>query len=211
MTAKALECFVKKEDGQMSLIGFACSECKLFSSILTYGGDIEGTRTQVTRCCNAVCEWEGCTQTRRRKSCSIYCDKHREESRKKDERDAFEKAKKLLPDDYDGECVREKDGRFGNDGFFDSIEELMETYEDAGVEPPSYCWATTSDRFQLNADSILESALEQHFEDAWEQVEAEDELKEFIKTWNEKQMIVTYWEDRSRAIMLPVKEEASII
>lgn len=102
---------------------------------------------------------------------------------------AFEKAEKIDPATLTV-C-------FGWDGdIYNSAEEAQEANE-------PWVFAAEFVPFQLSADSIIESMLSDHHEDAsLDDLEGVSELKAAIKAFNEAQTGGSYFEDRKRIAVL---------
>jgi hypothetical protein len=104
--------------------------------------------------------------------------------------------------------LRDKD----NGGCYESIAHLISTCGDEGYPLPKYVWATKPYKLELDAESILETALEEHHENAheWISQEAEDDLQAFLDAWCEREDVgvVTYNIDRSNAIAIDAVDRA---
>jgi hypothetical protein len=74
-----------------------------------------------------------------------------------------------------------------NDGYFNEFEELIDFCKDAEVEIPEYVWSTTKMTLSMDAASIIENACEELHEDAYQNINGEKELQEFLDAWCAKQ------------------------
>jgi hypothetical protein len=84
-----------------------------------------------------------------------------------------------------------------DDKFFfdqDPLEYFADTCESLD-EWPEYLETTSSEKFELSADTILEHALQDHYDECEDSIVDEQGLRDFIDQWNTKQHAVTYWGD----------------
>jgi len=130
------------------------------------------------------------------------------ESEARRDREAFDKATKIDAKEYTGwvswpGC--------GEDGFFKSVDALRKHCTEHELELPSFVWACTPDPMYLNEADILAAALEGHFDGALESISrAERErLQAFLDEWTAKQNIVSWHEDRTRAVILRANDEVA--
>lgn len=108
----------------------------------------------------------------------------------------------IITEPYSGPVYHDKvEGDWG-DGYSSNIEEFFASCADEGLEPPPYCYPCTSEHLRLDAYNILAQVLDDHYEDASDDVVGYDDLEAFIKQWNARQTVVTYRHDRSRVIVL---------
>jgi hypothetical protein len=96
------------------------------------------------------------------------------------------------------------------DGFSTEVAALLEWWEDAypgddAPPPPAYCWPCKSKTLQLDPDSVLENAVDDMHDDAWDEIVAADELAAFIAAWNAQQTCRSWYPDYSRVIVLDEK------
>lgn len=125
------------------------------------------------------------------------------------EREAFEKATKIDAKDYTGWVSWPG---HGDDGYFESVEALIEHCASHELNSPRYVWACIPQPFKLDADEILDNALEEHFDGARGEISKSEEkrLQAFLDEWAAAQKIVSWREDRTRAVMLsPADEDAT--
>ena len=173
---------------------YACGKCGLAYSPRTYAvrDDMahEAARQAAEECCEPVfCAcgtnldgpWTACPPCR--------------------ERNLLTRATVIAQNDYDGPISSEGPGDW-SDGFSSSVEAMIEACHDWGEPVPAYCHPCTAHPLRLDPASILENALDGMHEGAEEQVVDEEELIAFINAWNEKQTCVSYYEDRSRVIIV---------
>ncbi len=188
---KPIRTIVDKENGDV--VGFACGNCGTFYS--TIAGE-DKARRNAERCHNSIRTCEKCgaevkADRRKCESCDrAENDEFRENSAKK-ELARFEKAPKVKLADYKGEYLWFPGSMIGNDGFLRS-DEVEDDFEDD--EMPEYAWACGSFGLRMDADSIIENALDNHHEDAGENVGDEDrkELQAILDAWCAKQRVTSY-------------------
>ena len=88
------------------------------------------------------------------------------------------------------------------DGFFRDIDDLLDACEVYEVPPPAYCWPCTARPLALNADSLLEHAVDDMHEDAMDEIVDADGVYEFVEAWNAKQTCKSWYPDMSRVVVL---------
>ncbi len=115
----------------------------------------------------------------------------------------FDKATKINANDYTGWVSWPVHG--DNDGYFRSVDALLEHCANHEIKAPAFVWACTAEHLHINAAAILEDALEEHFEDAGDSITATEleRLQTFLDEWTAAQRITSWHEDRTRAVMLP--------
>ena len=120
------------------------------------------------------------------------------------ERDHFDRATKVDAVNYEGWVFWPYRGP--QDGFFHSVEDLRNYCSSSEEDLPKFVWACTKEIFRLNADQILDDATQDHHDDARGEISASEEvrLQAFLDEWSAAQNIVSWHEDRSRAVMLKV-------
>ena len=114
------------------------------------------------------------------------------------EKRKYEKAEKLTK--WDGPVYR--DGYGHRDGFFYDVGDLLEDCEAEGVNPPEWVFICKEKKHEIDPDQVIESMFDDAYEEAYEDLVDVEELREFIKDWNDKQNIVTYYPDYSRVLLL---------
>lgn len=128
----------------------------------------------------------------------IICEACRNKKLNEKERMAFEKAEKVSWRDYDGPvCVN-------GDDYHRDVEEFVERCLDDGESLPLYVWSCTALRLSLNAEDIIDSALEsgEHHEDAFEDIADLEGLQKFLNEWCEKQTLESWGESHKVAVLL---------
>lgn len=124
-----------------------------------------------------------------------------------DDEMAFDKATKINAKDYTGWVVWQ--GHGDNDGYFKSVDAVIEYCADNEINGPKCVWACAPEHLHINAEAILEDALEEHFEDAGDSITTTEveRLQTFLDEWTKAQGIVSWHEDRTRAVMLSPGDE----
>lgn len=189
-------------------VGYACGNCGLFFSLLNYPDDAQA---QAERCHADEYPCAICGNVMRRPLVGLYprnycaaCEAERkrasDEKEARREQERFEKARKTTWKDYQGEMVY-CDG-YGNDGFL-GLDEVEELLEGPPEECPDYVWACESYDLKLDAELILQQALEDHHEDAGEGItnEAGAELQKLLDDWCAKQGVRSF-EPIDEAVLL---------
>lgn len=126
------------------------------------------------------------------------------------EQEAFAKATKIDAKDYTGWVSWAKHGDDG-DGFFESINELRSYCVNNKLVVPEYVWACIPEPFKLNADWILNQALEEHHDGARGEISKveEERLQAFLDEWAAAQEIVSWHEDRTRVVLFVPEQDVS--
>lgn len=128
------------------------------------------------------------------------CDECRNAAEAAREKALYDKAKKISLDAYEGDWIYSD--AFGNDGFG-----LTEEIEDElfVMEPknrPRYAWACKPFGLKrIDAMDIIENLLEDHHEDAIEEVDV-DGLQEVLDKWLKDQSVSSFEPDYSTAVLL---------
>jgi len=74
-----------------------------------------------------------------------------------------------------------------NEGYFYDFEEFFEAIDDEGIEErPEYCFGVTEIPFKIDAESVVENACEDSYEDAYDHVGNIRSLQKVIDEWIEK-------------------------
>ena len=112
----------------------------------------------------------------------------------------YEKAKRLLPEQYEGWIYAE--GLGYNEGYFESVDTLIEYCEDEGIDVPDWVYCCEETSHTLDIDSAIDSMLDEAFEGARDHLKDEKELYDFVDKWNAKQSIISYYPDYKRVVVL---------
>lgn len=185
-----------------------CGECNIMHSLqhapigrgdVTYTREqrLEKARETAERCCNYRCEQCG----EKAKQFHDLCDKCRDASWRAEairkEQESFAKATERT--DYDGPFMFD-------DHCFDSVEDVLEHCECREIDVPEYLWIPERIKFEMDADRIIENALEEHHEDADDRISKEDRvaLQAFLDEWCAKTTIESFSEIRKEYVRVQV-------
>ena len=85
-----------------------------------------------------------------------------------------------------------------------SLSDFAQACSEAGEEPPAWVWACVTEAPRSDARWIVESALEDHHEGAFDAVEEEHiaKLDEFLRAWWAESGVVSYRVDYTRVVVL---------
>lgn len=174
---------------------YACAKCGTVHTIANvYCAEV--------CCAPKVCDAEGCDSEPRQHR--IYCEPCSIAAEGEKEARKFEKATKIPYSEWDGKMLYS--GRL--DKYFLEWWEYMEEIEsDEGAEPEEYLWDCISHRVGIDAEGVIENAMDDHYEGAIEQIVDATELQDLLDAWCKKQDIETFWPSRNRAVMAPILEE----
>jgi hypothetical protein len=185
-------------NGRDLVLGYACPICKIFHGATIYACRWEeaviASREAAERCCNRKCE--DCEKRVERKHYVVCndCGRKRDALR---EQERFDKAQKIPISNYDGWlCWRGE--QFADEGA------LADHCTENDLEWPKWVWACKKIEFKIDVDTILEHALQDHYEDARDSIPqaAEDKLQAILDEWCAGQGIESWQEDNSRAVIL---------
>jgi hypothetical protein len=178
---KANELFY--EDGRSAGV-FACGKCRL----------IHTHRDLADRCCEPyICPHCG----------KPVEEKHRTAHHDCTEKDKISKAEKL--EAWDGWVYL--DGHGYRDGYFLSLDELIEYLDDEEIDPrPEWAFLCQTMPFKgPDIGNIIEQCCDDMYEDAEDSLSGLDELEVAIKEFNEANKgTVSYYPDYKRAVRIPV-------
>lgn len=120
------------------------------------------------------------------------------------EKARFEKSTKLAIEQVDGPLYWE--GHVGSmgDGYFSDIDELLDYCEQDGVDVPEYVWACEEQKLGINAEHIVENAVSDMGEDAYDSVpeKAVDSLQAYLDVWCAEVGLSSWSPDYSRSVLL---------
>jgi hypothetical protein len=127
----------------------------------------------------------------------------------RNEQEYFAKATKIDAKDYTGWVSWP--GHGPNNGYFKSVDELLTFCANNKLDAPQWVWACTPEPLKLHADWILDQALEEHYDGARGEISDAEEkrLQAFLDEWAMAQKIVSWHEDRTRAVLLVPEQEIS--
>lgn len=148
----------------------------------------------------------------------VFCDACRLRANQEREQAEFEKATKLKEKDYQGDVpLFYPDDHFFFDNNVDDFRDWWYDYHfdyarpDADPPPfPTYIWLTDCQKGpHLNAEDILESALDEFHEDAGEELDA-PALQALLDQWCESNE-VTSWFQTNTVLLLDEEENARYV
>lgn len=177
--------------GTDNVVAHACGKCRI----------VARTREEAERCCEPL-TCDGCGAV-----IKSYCMPCAEARLAAQEAERFAKATKVAAAEYDGEYLFVEDfaGGDAGEGYFSDEGSLRDACASRDCEVPAYAWACVARRMSLDADDVVESALESQEarEDAVDGISplAMFELAAFLIGWAEKHGPVSYHPDYSRAIV----------
>ncbi len=163
-----------------------CSFCRM----------IVGSAEYVCHCQPRPCEV--CKETIDSRS---YCGTCESTRRAAAEAKRFEAAKKIPESEYVGWVVCDEISG-SRDGYFEDMDELRDRAETNEQTLPTYVWATTTERTHLDADRILEGAMEDAPEDSHVSKSARAELQKFLDNWTARHSPIWFMPDYTTAVTL---------
>jgi len=183
---KEFELFL--ESGKSAGI-WACGECRM----------VKRDKEAAVRCCRRPYECTECGQ--KTGSNWLVCEPCRQKKEVCREKERFEKASKVLYENYEGHMVY-----WGGD-YHDSLEDLLDHCVSEEIDPPSYVWACRGEKnVYLTMDALMDLFYDDAHEDwEWDGAGAEDMEKALtaFNFANDSLYNMTYWPDWNRAILLP--------
>lgn len=188
-----------------ALVAFACPKCGLLfilSKTETEEGKEEKAREASAHCVKQ-CHCGKPLESHYR----LHCADCRDSLEAARERARFMAATKLTIEEYPDHPVfwAGHSGDMNGDGYFSSVDLLLDHCEDQAVDVPEYVWACTRHDLKLDVGSILQDALEQQDMDpdsANIPTPAGERLQAFIDVWLKELGVHSWFEDRSRAVVL---------
>jgi len=188
-----------KQTNPDEVVAYACGSCgTVVGTAKSHGSNAQG---MAERCCAPpACQQCGAVHDRKHRLFCGPCEVAREAAR---EARRFAAAEHIPASDYDGPVYW--DGT-GNDGYSPSVADLLDWFADEETEPPAYVWACSVRHPSLDADDLLEHALDDHHEDC--DLDAVDELRAFVARWNAQQTDETWDVDVTCAVLLTNEVES---
>lgn len=170
------------------VVAYACSKCRF----------VRRNGLEAIECCVPK-KCEDCKQELRRKDFYLRClacaAKHETEKQRR----ILDKAKKLDAKEYTGRVLY-SEGR--DQYYFEGVFEYLEDAENDGVDPEEYLWGCVSYGLHIDADSVIDSATEEHHEDAYYECD-HDGLQKLLDEWCAKQGVETFTPDYTTAVRVP--------
>lgn len=125
------------------------------------------------------------------------------------EQGAVHSARKVLAEEYDDPvCWPGHVGSFGA-GYFEDVSELLDYCEDHDVPVPGWVWACTPVPLRVDAQEVIDRALEEHHEGAseWLLSNGVRDLQEALDAWCKRQLVQTWLLDHSCIVVLDAEAE----
>ena len=180
------------QDGKSAGVHY-CEKCRC----------VKRTREEADKCCEPTkCQYCGKETGRQYYLACESCDRANQE---KNERERFEKAKKLTQSEWDGWVYLDGTGR---DGYSESLSDFWDNWEldhDEGDEKPEYVWACKKNHFAVADVSDITERIGANAYDDFDTCDLNglDDLKAAIEKFNEANKdVVSYEPDYGVAILL---------
>jgi len=189
-------------------VAWACGQCRTILSTLDAARD----HCRCERCKGLITGRDYghiCSSCR-----PIVRDEERAEAKARSvifDAEAFAKARKVPESAWSDTVVWEDgSGDMSGDGYFSSTDAVRERCARDGVPVPAYVWGTAPEMMSLDADSIIDAALDDSYDGARDAItaEAEKELQALLDAWCERHPVKWWSEDRSVAVMMTGRSEA---
>jgi hypothetical protein len=197
------------------VIGYSCPICGNYASPAIYACRRDeahrAAKDQAQRCCQRVCD--DCNAPMAPDDahyCYCLTCRRKREAEREDERIA--KATRVPEAEYDGPVFDPAEGG-SQEGYYPSLSELRDNYDDVCETPPPQVWACTITKLELDAERILESALDGHHEDAADYIhDPDDTLQKLLDHWIEEcgSSVESYFADYSRLVILDPSKNPSV-
>lgn len=183
--------------GTECVCGFACPSC---GSIYPTKGDEPLARQRAQGCCVRGCldcgkstspGWSRCAR------CFHALQAPSDQS-------AIRSARRVLAEEYDDPvCWPGHVGSFGA-GYFEDLSELLDYCEDHDLPVPGWVWACVAVPLRIDAQEVIDRALEEHHEGAseWLLSNGVRELQSVLDSWCRRQLVQTWLPDRSCIVVL---------
>jgi hypothetical protein len=179
-------------------VAFLCGRCKTTAGVFSaHALGVDGARKAADGHCYRECDI--CkSPLKLGQSCDTCADARRERWLA----EAWEKAKKISYREYEHGYLSAPDAR---DELFVCLNDLLEYCHDEDIDVPERIFGCERIVLRLDAQIILENALEEHHEDAMDDISPsmESDLQAFLDDWSKKANVVTFVEDRSLGIIIP--------
>ena len=194
-----------------TLVAYACPKCGLM--FILHKSDGVEHRAEKKRNAAAHCV-KNCVCGKpldyhyyiRCKDCRAELEVAREQAR-------FEKAEKLSIEAYPDHPVfwEKGTGDMNGEGYFSSVDALLDHCEAEGLDLPEYVWACTRRDLHLHAHDVIHDAIERHNMDTdgtHIPEEAENTMQSFFDAWLKEQGIHAWFVDYSRAVVLRERDSS---
>lgn len=191
------------------VVGFACEQCRIACmprmsyGDLGYDEHLVSLRAEAEACCKEECAECGKPREQKYMSLCMNC-RHQKAAIGAREREntILAKAPRVAYADYKREYL------FWEDEYYPGIEELWEAFE-YGREPTE-AWGCYELEFHIDADRLLEDALQEHHEDAMDDISAASilQLQKYLDRWCKKAHVITYMKDDFLVVLPPRPSES---
>jgi len=188
--------------GSDEIVAYACSKCGTVVGSARQHGDA-AREVAATHCGPWICRVCGVEHDWSHQTICHDCwAKSRAEREAERDAKCFATATKLSAAEYDG-WVSD-----GDEGFWSSVEDAIDHYDGEDLDCPEWLWACRRVPLHADADGVIEHALEDHYEDAADQIDDTDvaRLQVALDAWCESIGIESWETDYSRAVRLPEVE-----
>lgn len=171
------------------IVAHACGECRIVKA-----------SEQDARECHAVrlCDCGAEIEQKYYLACSFCRSVNRAKERRQKEAAAYLSAAKVSWRDWDGPVYCEGAGQ----EVFSDIDEFTDHFENEEEQLPVYVWATITRKLSIRAEDVVDIALDDHHDDAPEQVGDLEELQSSLDKWCESQTVETWFPDMSKVVLL---------
>lgn len=188
--AEPLELVLKSDAGHT--VAWACGACRY----------VARDEAAARECCEPYDCSGGCGAKLPKKEHRTRCDACMDRDCTAREQAKYDKARKVPLAEYQAE------GLFVDDRWFHDFDELADHYDGDDEARPAWAWGCTPIGFGLDADQAIEGALEEHHEEAGDNIsDAERKrLQSFLDEWAVAQKITSYQCDESTVVLLPTAE-----
>lgn len=179
----------------VQVVAYACGTC----------GIVTRTEHEAVGHCEPYDCSGGCGAKLPKKEYRTKCDACMEAARQAGEDARYEKARKVPLAEY------QQEGLFVEDEWFNDWEDLVDSMDSQGREVPEWAWGCEPLAFALDAERLLENALDEHHEDARDGIDDAEvkRLQAFLDEWAAAQKITSYQCDTSTVVLLPRAEEVA--
>lgn len=202
-TLAVIEPIALTKAGTAEVIAYACGKCGTVAGSALLHGD--QARRWAEECCGPRrCACGALFRYRGYIACKPCHDREASERDAKAEAVAVASAKQRVPwAEYSGTFVY-SDGLGPSDGYFPNLGELADYLASEELACPTHVWGCGSYGLHMDAAGTIESALEDHHEDAGDNIGSDDEkaLQALLDAWCSTAGVLTYRPDYDTLIEL---------
>lgn len=177
---------------------YACGKCGLCYSPKAYACGEDKAHEAASRAAEECCAPVHC------KDCGCIIEKYRTLCSNCAETRKVRKATPVWFRDWSDPVYLEgtPDWCGWGEGYQETVKDLLDACAAEWMPEPAYCWPCTCTPLALNAESLLEHAVDDMHEDAMDEIVDADGLVAFIEAWNANQTCETWYPDYSRVVVL---------